>query len=67
MSITPLKLNELTREQANRYSRHILLPTMDWAGQEKLLASHAVVLGLGIRLCCDTIFSHVWCGQVNAY
>ncbi|MCY7296686.1 molybdopterin-synthase adenylyltransferase MoeB [Alteromonas sp. a30] len=38
---------ELTREQAKRYSRHILLPEMDWEGQERLLNSHALVLGLG--------------------
>lgn len=40
-------LPELSAEQANRYSRHILIPTMDWTGQERLLASHAVVVGLG--------------------
>ncbi|MFV1982182.1 MAG: ThiF family adenylyltransferase [Thiohalomonadales bacterium] len=34
-------------EQLLRYSRHILLPQCDVAGQEKLLSSHAVVIGLG--------------------
>lgn len=40
-------LPELTEEQAKRYSRHILIPAMDWEGQERLLASHALVLGVG--------------------
>ena len=34
-------------EQLLRYSRHILLPQCDIAGQEKLLASHALIIGLG--------------------
>ena len=40
-------LPELTEEQAKRYSRHILIPAMDWEGQERLLASRALVLGVG--------------------
>ena len=56
MSIKLLKLKELTREQGNRYSRHILLPAMDWTGQEKLLASHVVVLGLGGLGCAAAQF-----------
>ena len=47
MSQSPSTLPELSSEQARRYSRHILLPSMDWQGQERLLASHAVVVGLG--------------------
>ncbi len=34
-------------EQLIRYSRHILLPDIDIAGQEKLLSSHALVIGAG--------------------
>jgi adenylyltransferase/sulfurtransferase len=34
-------------EQLLRYSRHILLPQIDVAGQEKLLASRVLVVGLG--------------------
>jgi len=34
-------------DQLLRYSRHILLPQCDIAGQEKLLSSHALIIGLG--------------------
>jgi molybdopterin/thiamine biosynthesis adenylyltransferase len=34
-------------EQLLRYSRQILLPQIDIAGQERLLASHVMVVGLG--------------------
>lgn len=34
-------------EQLLRYSRHILLPQIGIEGQEKLLASHALVIGAG--------------------
>ncbi|QWD83389.1 molybdopterin-synthase adenylyltransferase MoeB [Polynucleobacter sp. MWH-P3-07-1] len=34
-------------EQLLRYSRHLLLEEIDVAGQEKLLASHAVIIGAG--------------------
>ncbi|MAD46969.1 MAG: molybdopterin-synthase adenylyltransferase MoeB [Oceanospirillaceae bacterium] len=34
-------------DQLLRYSRHILLPQMDVEGQEKLLAAHVMVVGLG--------------------
>ena len=34
-------------EQLLRYSRHLLLEAIDVAGQEKLLASHAVIIGAG--------------------
>lgn len=33
--------------QLERYSRHILLPEMDYEGQQRLLDAHAVVIGLG--------------------
>ncbi|MCO4322393.1 molybdopterin-synthase adenylyltransferase MoeB [Aliidiomarina quisquiliarum] len=38
---------ELTDAQSLRYARHIMLPSMDFEGQEKLLASHALVVGAG--------------------
>ncbi len=34
-------------EQLLRYSRHILLPQIDVAGQQALLSSHVLVVGLG--------------------
>jgi molybdopterin-synthase adenylyltransferase len=34
-------------EQLLRYSRHVLLPEIGIAGQERLLASHALVIGAG--------------------
>lgn len=34
-------------DQLNRYSRHLLLPQMDYDGQQKLLDSHVLILGLG--------------------
>ena len=34
-------------EQLLRYSRHITLPEMDIAGQEKLLAARVLIVGLG--------------------
>lgn len=34
-------------EQLLRYSRHLLLDDVDVAGQERLLAGHAVIMGLG--------------------
>ncbi|VAW96035.1 Molybdopterin-synthase adenylyltransferase [hydrothermal vent metagenome] len=37
----------MNNEQLLRYSRHILLPQCDVTGQEKLLAAHALVIGLG--------------------
>jgi adenylyltransferase/sulfurtransferase len=38
---------DLTDEQLLRYSRHILLPEIGIDGQEKLLGSHALVVGAG--------------------
>lgn len=37
----------MTDEELLRYSRHILLPEIGVEGQEKLLASHALVIGAG--------------------
>jgi molybdopterin/thiamine biosynthesis adenylyltransferase/rhodanese-related sulfurtransferase len=37
----------LTAEQRNRYQRHLLLPEVDVAGQQKLLASKVLLLGAG--------------------
>ena len=37
----------LTRDQNLRYARQILLPEVGGAGQEKLLAAHALVVGAG--------------------
>jgi molybdopterin/thiamine biosynthesis adenylyltransferase len=34
-------------DQLNRYSRHLLLPQVDYDGQEKLLNAHVLILGLG--------------------
>lgn len=34
-------------DQLMRYSRHIMLPELDVAGQEALLAAHALVVGMG--------------------
>ena len=37
----------LTAEQRNRYQRHLLLPEVDVAGQQKLLGSKVLLLGAG--------------------
>jgi adenylyltransferase/sulfurtransferase len=37
----------MTPEQASRYSRHMLLPQIGEVGQEKLLASRVLVIGMG--------------------
>ncbi|MDN7136462.1 HesA/MoeB/ThiF family protein [Pseudidiomarina terrestris] len=42
-----MTLPELTREQLLRYSRHVMLPSFDMAGQERLLASRVLVVGMG--------------------
>jgi adenylyltransferase/sulfurtransferase len=34
-------------DQLLRYSRHILLPQIDIVGQERLLSSSALIIGLG--------------------
>lgn len=38
---------EMNDEQLLRYSRHVLLPEFDTQGQERLLASKALIVGLG--------------------
>jgi len=38
---------ELNDQELSRYSRQILLPEVDYAGQLKLAQSHAVIFGLG--------------------
>lgn len=40
-------LPDLDDAKLLRYSRHILLPEVDVAGQQKLLAAHVLVIGLG--------------------
>ena len=37
----------MTDDELLRYSRHILLPGFDIAGQERLRQSHALLIGLG--------------------
>ncbi len=37
----------MDRDQLQRYSRHILLPQIDLAGQERLLHATALIVGLG--------------------
>ncbi len=37
----------LSDAQLTRYSRQVLLPDIDMAGQEKLLAAHVLIIGLG--------------------
>ena len=37
----------MTDEQLLRYSRHILLDEVGIEGQERVLASHALVIGAG--------------------
>ncbi|MFT6975221.1 MAG: molybdopterin/thiamine biosynthesis adenylyltransferase, partial [Bermanella sp.] len=37
----------MNNDQLNRYSRHILLPQIDYDGQAKILASHVLILGVG--------------------
>jgi adenylyltransferase/sulfurtransferase len=38
---------DLTDEQLLRYNRHIMLPEVDIAGQQKLLAARVLIIGLG--------------------
>ena len=37
----------LSDDQLERYSRHILLPLVDIAGQQRLLNAHVLIIGLG--------------------
>ncbi len=40
-------MKELTDEQLLRYNRQIMLPAMDYRGQQALLASRVLIVGLG--------------------
>lgn len=40
-------MSEFTDDELLRYSRHILLPQIDIAGQQRLRASHALIVGAG--------------------
>ena len=42
-----MQKTELNDQELNRYSRHILLPEIDYDGQLKLAQSHIVIFGLG--------------------
>lgn len=42
-----MTLPELTRAQLLRYSKHVMLPNFDLIGQERLLASRVLVIGMG--------------------
>ena len=44
---TPNHKTELNDAELSRYSRHILLPEVDYSGQLTLTQSHAVIFGLG--------------------
>lgn len=43
----PFNPPPLTKQQAMRYSRQLMLPAMDFRGQEALLASKVLVIGMG--------------------
>ncbi len=47
-------MNEITAAQAMRYSRHLMLPEMDFRGQEALLAARVLVIGMGGLGCAVT-------------
>ena len=42
-----MNLPELTRDQLLRYSRHVMLPSFDMLGQERLLQARVLVIGMG--------------------
>jgi molybdopterin/thiamine biosynthesis adenylyltransferase len=47
-------------KELERYSRHILLPEIEFEGQEKLLQSHCLIVGAGgWDLRCH-LFSSIW-------
>jgi adenylyltransferase/sulfurtransferase len=43
----PTNPSELSPEQAMRYSRQLMLPALDFRGQEALLASKVLLIGMG--------------------
>ena len=49
-----------------RYSRHILLPQIDLAGQEALLRSHVAIIGLGGLGSPGALSRIVRCGPTDA-
>ena len=53
-------------EQLLRYSRHLLLDDIDIAGQEKLLNSHALVIGAGgLGSACTPYLAAAGIGQIT--
>ena len=53
-------------EQLLRYSRHLLLNDIDIAGQEKLLNSHALVIGAGgLGSACAPYLAAAGIGQIT--
>jgi molybdopterin/thiamine biosynthesis adenylyltransferase len=53
-------------EQLLRYSRHLLLDEIDVAGQEKLLESHALVIGAGgLGSACAPYLAAAGVGQIT--
>ncbi|MBV2127610.1 molybdopterin-synthase adenylyltransferase MoeB [Arsukibacterium indicum] len=43
----PTNPSELSPQQAMRYSRQVMLPALDFRGQEALLASNVLLIGMG--------------------
>lgn len=41
------RVKELTHAQAMRYSRHVMLPKLDFEGQESIIAAKVLVIGAG--------------------
>ncbi len=57
---------ELNDHQTLRYCRHILLPQIDFEGQEKLLGSRVLVIGLGgLGSACLPYLSAAGIGQIT--
>ena len=45
--LCPMQTSRPAETQRERYSRHLTLPAIGHAGQQRLLASHVLVIGLG--------------------
>ncbi|RQW61861.1 molybdopterin-synthase adenylyltransferase MoeB [Vibrio viridaestus] len=57
---------ELNDDQTIRYCRHILLPQLDFSGQEKLLESNVLLIGLGgLGSACLPYLSASGIGQIT--